>query len=514
MRQLPWIALIVSVGLLAGLMIWWNKTLPDPVPSEETARANATVVVHVAAALRPPMEKAAAEFEKETGIRVELRFGPSEQLLSTLRLSKQGDLFLPADDSYVDQAREFGLTEQRYELATLRGVAVFRKDYPKAPAEITWEDVYKPGIKIGQANPDVTAIGKLTKEHLSETEHWEKIQAQKPVMLGTVTEALNAVKLGSVDMAIVWDALIPKDSPLKRATLPGVSEITANVSVAVCNGAEFRSEARWFAEYLEKEDGGQVFFRELGYAPPQANQQPEPQGNTTGETIDLLLYAGSMLRPAIEKTISEFEQKENVRVTRVYNGCGILVGQMKTGQRPDLYISCDPRFMGEVENLFLKPTPLSKNRLVIAVPKGNPAGLKELKDLGKANLRVGVGHEQQCALGAITKETFIKSGVYADVKRNIKVESPSGDLLVNQLMTGSLDAVVCYVSNVKPNDEKLDYIPINGIPCAVPTQPVAIGKESRHQALAAKLIEQLRSADSKARFLELGFGFTAKGTKK
>ena len=514
MRRLPWIALAGSVALLAGLMIWWNHTQPDPSPSDDRTRSDAVIVVHVAAALRPPMEKAADEFEKETGIRVELRFGPSEQLLNTLRLTKQGDLFLPADDSYIDQARELGLTEQRYHLATMNAVAVFRKDFPKAADAITWDDFLSPGVKIGQANPDITAIGKLTREGLSKGEYWKKIEARQPVMLGTVTETINAVKLGSVDASIIWDALVPKDSPLKKAALPGLAEIKANVSIAVCRGAEARSEARWFAQYLAMEDGGQVHFRAMGYAPPPVFRQPQAEGNTTGETVDLLLYAGSMLRPAIEKTITKFEEEENVRVTRVYNGCGILVGQMRAGRHPDLYISCDPRFMGEVEDLFLPPMPLSKNRLVIAVPKGNPAGITELKDLGKPDLRVGVGHEQQCALGAITKETFIKSGVYAEVKRNIKVESPSGDLLVNQLMTGSLDAVICYVSNAKPNEDKLDYVPINGILCATPTQPVAIARDSEQQALAAKLIERLHSAESKARFIELGFGFTGKGSKK
>jgi ABC-type molybdate transport system substrate-binding protein len=191
----------------------------------------------------------------------------------------------------------------------------------------------------------------------------------------------------------------------------------------------------------------------------------------------------------------------------VYNGCGILVGQMRTGRHPDVYFACDPRFMGDVADLFLKPETVSNNQLVIAVPVGNPRGLKELKDLGKQELRVGVGHEQQCALGAITRETFLKAGVYAQVRKNVKVESPTGDLLVNQLLTGSLDAVVCYVSNVTPNADKLDAIPVTGIPCAAPEQPVAIAKGSAHPELAARLIEYLQSAESRARFEILGFGW-------
>jgi len=514
MRYLPWLALVASVGLLAAVALLWKVNPPESAPGEDPAKSDAVVVVHVAAALRVPVEKAAAEFEKIYSIKIELRFGPSEKLLSDLKLSKKGDLFLPADDSYVGLTSAAGLTEQRFDLARMTAVAIFRKDFPKVAEDISWNDFLKPGAKIGLANPDITAIGKLTRDHLSKSERWAQIEKLQPVMLGSVTETLNAVQLGSVDAAIVWDAVVPKDSQVKRVRLPELDGVQANVTVAVCKNAENRYEGRWFAEYLSIPAGGQVYFREMGYAPPPPAFQPKAESNVGKETAEILLYAGSMLRPAVEKTITEFEQKENVKVTRVYNGCGILVGQMRTGRKPDLYISCDPRFMGEVEDLFLKPVTLSNNQLVIAVPKGNPAGVKELKDLGKPDLKVGVGHEQQCALGAITKETFIKSGVYADVKRNVKVESPSGDLLVNQLLTGSLDAVVCYVSNVKPNGDKLDYVPVTGIPCAAPQQPVAIAKDSTKQNLAAKLVEYLRSAESKTRFTDLGFGWEDKGPKK
>ena len=72
-----------------------------------------------------------AEFESKTGIKVELRFGPSEALLSSLKTTKIGDLFIPADHSYVEQAREAGLVEQSFELAGMTGVAIFREKYSK-----------------------------------------------------------------------------------------------------------------------------------------------------------------------------------------------------------------------------------------------------------------------------------------------------------------------------------------------------------------------------------------------
>jgi molybdate transport system substrate-binding protein len=510
-RYAPWIAFFGSVALMAGLLALWAVPGTD-VDVPDRPSGGHPVTVYTAAALRGPMEKAAADFEREYGTKVELRFDASEGLLTKLKVTRQGDLFVPADDSYVAEARAMGLVEQDYPLATLTAVAVFRADFPKNPGEITWEDVFRPEFRLAQPNPDATAIGKVTRQGLRAVGLWDRIDQSKAASVGTVTEAANAVKLGSADGAIIWDSVAAAFPGLKVVRLPHLDRVTANVTAAVCRNAQRRAEARSFAEYLA--GPGQRFFRAAGYAPARDTPRPKGRGARPGEKPEIKLYAGAMLRPAVEETIKEFEAREHVAVTRVYNGCGILVAQMRAGGRPDLYFACDPRFMGEVADLFERPEVVSNNQLVIAVPKGNPAGIRGLKDLGKEGLKVGVGHEQQCALGAITKETFLKAGVYASVRKNVLVESPTGDLLVNQILTGSLDAVVCYVSNVTPNADKLDAIPVTGIPCAAPEQPVAIAKESGNAELAARLIEYLRSAESRERFERLGFGWGPRGPQK
>jgi molybdate transport system substrate-binding protein len=218
----------------------------------------------------------------------------------------------------------------------------------------------------------------------------------------------------------------------------------------------------------------------------------------------LRLLAGAMLRPAIEETIAAFEQREGVRVTRVYNGCGILVAQMRAGEHPDAYFACDQSFMGQVHDLFLDPAPVSTNRLVILVPKGNPHGIRSLADLARPGLKVGVGHEKQCALGVITQKTLSETGTLGRVMKNVKVQSPTGDMLVNQLLTGSLDAVVAYVSNAADSADRLDAIPVD-VPCAVAVQPLAVGKDSDFKHLAGRLADALRSVESRQRFEAKGF---------
>lgn len=179
---------------------------------------------------------------------------------------------------------------------------------------------------------------------------------------------------------------------------------------------------------------------------------------------------------------------------------------MTAGQHPDLFFACDARFMSDAQQWFADPVTLSTNQLVIAVQKGNPHGVTSLKDLSKPGLKVGVGHEQQCALGAITRETFIQSGVYKEVAKNIVVRSPTGDLLINQLRAKALDVVIAYRSNALPFDD-IEFTPVTGIPCASPLQPVAVGKETRFPQLTRRLIQALQSAESRQRFESTGFGW-------
>ena len=212
-----------------------------------------------------------------------------------------------------------------------------------------------------------------------------------------------------------------------------------------------------------------------------------------------------------------------MRITRVYNGCGILVGQMQVGEMPDIYFACDTSFMTKVQDKFEESKNVSTNQLMIVVRKGNPKQVFELSDLGKPGLRVGIGHEHQCALGALTKETFVRTGTYAKVLKNVVVQSPTGDFLVNQLFAAGdkgLDVVVAYRSNILPFPDKVEGIPIptridgQDIQCATPSQPIAIAKDSKYPELSKRLTEFLQSKESQQRFEKLGFGWQSKEVDK
>lgn len=462
-----------------------------------TAVAEEPLIVHSGAALRPCLEEIAQAYEKETGKKLELRYGGSQTVMTNLEVTGQGDLFLPGDDSYIRLAEKKGLLAEVLPLAKMRVVLVAR---PGLEVDFkTLGELLQRNLKLAQTNPDAAAIGKLTREHLQTTGTWDKLKELTTVFTGNVSEAANAVQLGTVDAGFVWDVTAQQFPKLTRVDLPELKDVVARLQIAVVAGSARPTEALRFARFVAGRDRGLVSFTKFGFSDVE-------QGDIYKETPELVLYGGSMLRVAVEDTLIDFEKREGVKVSRVYNGCGILVGQMKAGGKPDVYFACDTQFMNQVKDHFDQPAVISSNQLVIVVPKGNPHDLIALKDLGKANLQVGVGHEQQCALGAITKETFITSGVYGDVRKNVKVEAPTGDLLVNQLRTGSLDAVVAYMSNTVGFDD-IETVSVTGIPCSAPFQPVAVAKDTRYPLLARRLLQAFQTESSKERFKKYGFGW-------
>jgi len=209
--------------------------------------------------------------------------------------------------------------------------------------------------------------------------------------------------------------------------------------------------------------------------------------------------------------IKAFQQREGVRITTVYNGCGILVAQMKAGQRPDAYFSCDVSFMDQVEDLFLDSIDVSKNDMIILVGKGNPKEIQNLKDLTKPGLKVGLAHPVQSALGALTKRMLRNAGLYEALiaSKNVAVESATGDFLVNQIRVGSLDAVIVYRSNAAYVKDHLDIVDIE-LPDAFAIQPYAVARNTDHKRLMERFFDSIKTQQSKERFESIGFRWRLK----
>lgn len=484
-RSLALLSLLAIAGLLAAL---WGTSRPP------RRAASAPLLVYCAAGLKGPVEAAAKAYEQETGTPVQLQFGGSGTLLSNLKVSGRGDVFVAADASFIEAGRTNQLLAEVIPLARLTPVVVVPRGNPRAVKSTA--DLLRPGTRVSMANPDAAAIGAVVRKALQGTGQWAALAGAATVFKPTVNDVANDVKVGAVDAGIVWDATAAQYPELEAVPVPEFSGVSSEVSVAVLRSCGEASSALAFARYLGARDRGLGAFAKAGYA--------VVAGDAWKARPEVVVYSGAVNRPALEPLLAEFEAREGVRVTRVYNGCGILTAQIRSGQRPDAYLACDTSFMTTVSNVFGPATDVSRTSLVLLVRRGNPLGVRTLEDLGRPGLRVGLAQEQQSALGALTARILRSRGLMDTVRPNVRVETPTGDLLVNQMRGGGLDVAVVYAVNARSAREALDFVPVEDA-AAVATQPYAVSQATANARLMERLGERLRSASGRARLEEAGF---------
>jgi molybdenum ABC transporter molybdate-binding protein len=228
------------------------------------------------------------------------------------------------------------------------------------------------------------------------------------------------------------------------------------------------------------------------------------EGDPWSEKPQILFYSGGVNRLAVDQTIQEFEDREGVEVTRVYNGCGILVSQIKAGQQPDAYLTCDITFMDQVENSFQEINNVSSTKIIIATGKDNKHNITNLQDLTRSGLKVGVCNPKQSALGALTMNLLDAVKLTDQIMENVVVQTPTADLLVNQLRTGALDAAIVYAANVAQVTDKVASITLD-LPQATATQNIGINTRSEYKYLTRRLYQRLTSENSEQLYLKNGF---------
>lgn len=492
----PLIAFLVTIALLCAALVRMGSPAfhGDGEP----------LTLFCAAGIRQAIEPAVRAFEAETGAVVHIQYGGSGSLLGQLQVDGDAaDLYLPGDQDYLDRGREAGLIAEILPLATMRPVLAVARGNPHDLHSM--EDLLAGDFSFALGSPAAAAVGRVVKRVYSARDQWQEIKAKAKVFQPTVTELATSVTIGQVDAAVVWDATVAQFSNLEMVRLPELEAVPIQVAVGILTKSPRATSALQLARFLAAHDRGLDHIRAAGLAPVE--------GDTWTPRPKVLLYAGSMFHAALEETLNTWARREGVDLTRVYNGCGILVAQMRSGGQPDAFFACDTSFLDEVQQRFDSRVVLSNNPLVLICAPGNPFELKSLADLAQPGLRVGLAHPQQSALGRLTLKQMERHGL-ADTfaaSGNLKQDAPQGDFLVNALLTGALDAAVVYASNAALARDKVAVVPLD--PSALAEQPFAVRRDCDQGFLIQRMFDAVTSKESKERFDALGFAWQFGGSQ-
>jgi len=455
-------------------------------PASQKGGSKHTLTVFCAAGLKKPVEAIAQQYREELGIEVSLQYGGTGTLLSQLQVANQGDLFIAADDGSLADARKLKLTEEVIPIAVQHPVVAVKKGNAKNIRALA--DLSRADVKLALANPESASISKVSRKLLGD--QWDGIAAKAAVMKPTVTEIAADVQLGAVDAAIIWDATVPQFKELETVELSELAKHRENASAAVLAFTKQPQEALKFARYLAAPDRGGKVFQQHGFQ--------LAGGDKWAVKPEMILFSGGVNRLAIEKLLQQFSDREGASVTTVFNGCGILCAEMKAMNGasnphfPDAYYACDVCFVPPVAEHFPEAVLLTEAEIVIAVPKGNPKNVKTLADLAQPGLRVGLCNAEQSTLGYMCVAILRSMNLLDSVRKNVAVESPTADFLVNQMRVGSLDAAIVYRVNVQAQAEHFDTIPMPADK-AKAVQPFAVRANSTNRQLSNRLLAFLKN---------------------
>ncbi len=243
----------------------------------------------------------------------------------------------------------------------------------------------------------------------------------------------------------------------------------------------------------------------------------------TAEPVELVVFAAASLQDTMEE-IARLYQDVAPEVEILYNfdSSGTLKTQIQEGADCDIFISAAPLQMNQLdaeggeENTegldFVDSATrldLLENKVVLAVPEGNPAGIESFDQLaqlltdgsvllamGNEDVPVGQYTQRIFAYYGLDEATLAQSGV---LTYGSNVREVTTQVSENSVDCGIIYATDAHSAGLTPVDEATAEM------CGQVIYPAAVLKISRNAEAAQAFLDYLSRDDAAAVFQSVGF---------
>ena len=251
------------------------------------AGAPKSVVVFAGSASHPPLEEAVEVFQMNSGIPVILHLGGSGTMLNQIRLTGQGDLYIPGSPDYMEKARSFGLIDGPSRIiAYLIPALIVAKGNPLRINGLG--DLQRAGLRIGIADPNGVCVGLYAVEILEANSITDEIQDNLRGMVESCSKTAAMIPLNLVDVVLGWREFASWNPETMDVVLldPGQIPRLAYVPASVLRNAENPKGAEAFMAFLGSEEG-QTIFQKHGYLTDEDSARKFAPGANLGGTYTL-----------------------------------------------------------------------------------------------------------------------------------------------------------------------------------------------------------------------------------
>ncbi|NLM30528.1 MAG: molybdate ABC transporter substrate-binding protein [Methanomicrobiales archaeon] len=232
-----------------------GTTADTPGVSDET---KPELLVYCGAGMREPMDEIAEVFEEQTGISINYIFGGSNTLLTQMKLTQMGDVYMPGATAYFDAARDLGLVDEEHLVVYHVPVIAVPKGNPAGIESL--QDLAKPGVRVAFGDNPATAIGPLTDKLLEKNNLFEAVEENVVTRTATVNELLVYISMEQADAGIIWEDLyVPEKMDL--IYIPNAENLVKIVPIGTLVASEHRLEAEEFTAFVASEEGKAIFVQ-------------------------------------------------------------------------------------------------------------------------------------------------------------------------------------------------------------------------------------------------------------
>ncbi len=220
------------------------------------------ITVFAAASLKDVMDQAASDFKADTGTEVTVSLAASSALAKQLEQGAPAQVFISADEKWMDYVEEKNLTVPSTRAIVARNELVLAV---ASGSPLTGDVAAVLGKdKFAMADPENVPAGKYAKASLQKLGLWDGLK-DNAVYAENVRVALAFVDKGELNAAIVYasDAFVDKSVNVAHVFDPATHPAIVYPAAVMKDGGE---QAKAFVAFLSGEKG-QKLFVDKGFKP-------------------------------------------------------------------------------------------------------------------------------------------------------------------------------------------------------------------------------------------------------
>jgi len=245
---------MLSFILLLSIIVIAGCTNQEKVPKENMEETH-ELLISAAASLTDAMTEIVSAFEEEhPDTKITVNYGGSGKLAQQLQQGAPVDVFLSADQAWMDKLDKEQLILPDSKIDFARNELVMIAKEASLSTIDSMEDLTSAKVdQIAIGNPDSVPAGKYAEEALKNSGLWKQIQ-EKFIYAKDVRQVLTYVETGNADIGFVYGSDLHRTEDVEVVTRVNESLFEPIVyPAAVVASSDNTDVAKAFVAYLESD---------------------------------------------------------------------------------------------------------------------------------------------------------------------------------------------------------------------------------------------------------------------